>query len=342
MSTNFPTSIDSLPNPIGTDLMENATAALDHDVQHANANDAIEAIQAKVGVNSSAVTTSHDYKLSAVTGSAKALASGTSSQFVTGLTLTSPVLNVGSDATGDTYYRNSEGSLVRLPIGTNGQVVAVGVSGIPEYVTIASNQDASTTVKGVVEIATTAEIIAGTSTGATGAVLVVPASAVGAVGASKIVQFNSSSQYPAADGSLITNIANPATYSSGITTYNLTTATGTQTITHGLATTPKYVRATYIINTTSQAAVPVDYSGTGTFNGTTYAVTYVGTSAGDSAGHYATYQSSAAFIIYERGGGGTPVSQTATVTLNSTNIVLNWTKVNSPTGTLNIMWEAFA
>lgn len=46
--TNFPTSLDSLPNPTGSDLMENATAALDHDVQHSNANDAIEALEAKV------------------------------------------------------------------------------------------------------------------------------------------------------------------------------------------------------------------------------------------------------------------------------------------------------
>lgn len=173
MAINFPTSLDTFSNPTGTDLLENATAALDHDVQHSNANDAIEALEAKVGVTSSAVTTSHDYKLSAVTGSAKALTSGTSTQTVSGLTLTSPVINVTSDATGDLYYRNSGGALTRLPIGTSGQILDVSAGGIPEWVANPSVSDASTTVKGSVEEATQAEIIAGTAAGGTGARLFV-------------------------------------------------------------------------------------------------------------------------------------------------------------------------
>lgn len=59
MSTNFPTSIDALTNPAGTD----SVVTVDHAAQHANANDAIEALETKVGVDSSAVTTSLDYKL---------------------------------------------------------------------------------------------------------------------------------------------------------------------------------------------------------------------------------------------------------------------------------------
>lgn len=168
MATNYPTSLDTLTNPISTDSM----SVVSHANQHANANDAIEALQAKVGINSSAVTTSHDYKLSAVTGSAKALTSGTSTQSVTGLTLVNPVVTLGSDATGDMYYRNAGGALTRLPIGTSGQILQVSSSGIPEYIANPSAADASTTVKGVVEIATTAEINAGTGTGGTGAKLV--------------------------------------------------------------------------------------------------------------------------------------------------------------------------
>lgn len=72
MSITYPTTLDSFPNPTSTDLMENATLALDHDQQHSNANDAIEALEAKVGVNSSAVTTTIDYKLSGVPASDKA------------------------------------------------------------------------------------------------------------------------------------------------------------------------------------------------------------------------------------------------------------------------------
>lgn len=59
MSINFPTSLDSLSNPSGGD----AVGVVSHSTQHANANDAIEALEAKVGVDNSAVTTSLDYKI---------------------------------------------------------------------------------------------------------------------------------------------------------------------------------------------------------------------------------------------------------------------------------------
>lgn len=61
MATNFPTSLDSLTNPSSTDAMDSATVP--HATQHADLNDAVEALQAKVGVDSSAVTTSLDYKV---------------------------------------------------------------------------------------------------------------------------------------------------------------------------------------------------------------------------------------------------------------------------------------
>ena len=54
MATNFPTSLDALTNPQGTD----SVAAVPHAAQHANANDAIEALQARVGVTGSTVGTS--------------------------------------------------------------------------------------------------------------------------------------------------------------------------------------------------------------------------------------------------------------------------------------------
>jgi hypothetical protein len=57
MATNFPTSLDSLTNPTSGDALNSPS----HAGQHADANDAIEALQAKVGVNSSAVNTSIDY-----------------------------------------------------------------------------------------------------------------------------------------------------------------------------------------------------------------------------------------------------------------------------------------
>lgn len=169
MSTNFPGSIDAFQNPTSTDSM----SVVPHATQHADANDAIEALEAKVGANSSAVTTSHDYKLSAVTSTAKALTSGASTQSVEDLTLVTPVLSLGSDATGDMYYRNSGGATARLPIGTSGQILQASSSSIPEWVANPAAADASTTVKGVVEEATQAEIIAGTAAGGTSARLFV-------------------------------------------------------------------------------------------------------------------------------------------------------------------------
>ena len=59
MATNFPTSLDALTNPTANDSLTSPS----HADQHADANDAIEALEAKVGVNGSSVTTSLDYKV---------------------------------------------------------------------------------------------------------------------------------------------------------------------------------------------------------------------------------------------------------------------------------------
>jgi hypothetical protein len=61
MATNYPTALDSLTNPASTDLM--SAAGVNHADQHANSNDAIEALQVKVGINSSADVTSHDRRI---------------------------------------------------------------------------------------------------------------------------------------------------------------------------------------------------------------------------------------------------------------------------------------
>lgn len=59
MAINFPTSLDSLTNPETSNPLNSPS----HAGQHSDANDAIEALEAKVGANSSAVPTSHDYKI---------------------------------------------------------------------------------------------------------------------------------------------------------------------------------------------------------------------------------------------------------------------------------------
>lgn len=60
MATNFPTSLDTLANPTPTEpLSQNP-----HSDYHTNANDAIEALETKVGIDASADATSLDYKVS--------------------------------------------------------------------------------------------------------------------------------------------------------------------------------------------------------------------------------------------------------------------------------------
>lgn len=74
----------------------------------------INAVETKIGIDSSAVTTSHDYKLSEVTSSDKAVGK-TATQTLSGKTLTSPVLNGEMTGTGvldeDTMTTNSSTKL---------------------------------------------------------------------------------------------------------------------------------------------------------------------------------------------------------------------------------------
>ena len=160
---SFPTSVDTLTNPSAID----STATVSHSGQHSDANDGIEALQAKVGADGSAVTTTHDYKLSGVTGSDLSC-SLTGTETLTNKTLTSPLmtsltatssslidttltgtttmtgtttidvssdyfaLTLGSDATGDVFYRNASGYLTRLGIGSTDEVLKVA-GGLPVW-----------------------------------------------------------------------------------------------------------------------------------------------------------------------------------------------------------------
>lgn len=77
MTTGFPTSLDSLTNPTGASSLTSP----DHAGQHADANDAIEALQAKVGVNGSAVVTSLDYKVGLLSAVGASSLTGTIASF---------------------------------------------------------------------------------------------------------------------------------------------------------------------------------------------------------------------------------------------------------------------
>lgn len=65
MATSFPAGLDALTNPTGADTL--GTGAVLHSAEHANANDAIEALEAAVGITGSADTASLVYKLEQLT-----------------------------------------------------------------------------------------------------------------------------------------------------------------------------------------------------------------------------------------------------------------------------------
>ena len=72
MATNFPASLDALTNPTSSDSLSSPS----HSAQHANVNDAVEALQAKVGADSSAVTSSLDYKVAQLESDVAGFTSG--------------------------------------------------------------------------------------------------------------------------------------------------------------------------------------------------------------------------------------------------------------------------
>ena len=101
MATNFPSGLDSFTNPTATDAMDSATVP--HADQHANVNDAVEALQAKVGVDGSAVTSSLDYQLNAI---------GEATSFTPSWGVTSGTLNVGSFNAG-LYWKINEMTFIQ-------------------------------------------------------------------------------------------------------------------------------------------------------------------------------------------------------------------------------------
>lgn len=99
MAINFPGSLDNFTNPTSASPINSPS----HADQHANANDAIEALEAKVGVDGSSVITSHDYKIaqlqslvtSAVAG-AKSIYQDVRNQSGSAFTKATPVYVSGS------------------------------------------------------------------------------------------------------------------------------------------------------------------------------------------------------------------------------------------------------
>jgi microcystin-dependent protein len=99
MAISFPTNLDTLTNPNSTDALNSPS----HSDQHSDANDAIEALEAKVGIDGSAVATSHDYKLAHLTASdiTDLTASADELNKLNGVTSSTDELNILDGVTAD-------------------------------------------------------------------------------------------------------------------------------------------------------------------------------------------------------------------------------------------------
>ena len=139
MATNFPTGLQDLDATRGT--TGQTLSSPNHITHHTTEDDTIEAIQTKLGVDSSAVTASIDYKLK-------------------------------NTASVDPGHKHTPTVSLQITGTPNGTLFLRDDNTWEAPPTVAN---ASTTVNGSVEMATQAEVLAKTATGGTGAVLAVSA-----------------------------------------------------------------------------------------------------------------------------------------------------------------------
>jgi len=198
---------------------------------------------------------------------------------------------------------------------------------VKTYIDTSGGQNASTTVRGIVEEATSAEMIAGTATGGTGARLFLNPSLVAETGTDKIVKTKSTGKL---DDSII-----PFTTAVGVLTRAMDATSGVVNTAHGLGRIPRYVRFTArIVNTSATAKMAMS---DGVYNGTTTACVYMFRDD-STASVQGTDSTNAIKIQFDQSG----EEQNAVATFDSTNIILTWTKVGTPpTTSIQIMWEAY-
>lgn len=206
-----------------TTKVDNVTVVQASDVN--NLQTEVSAIKTLIGIIGSAVSGTFYYLMSEITGTDKAVGK-TATQTLTNKTLTSPTIT-GATATTSTIN------------GVNLQTAgsATDFLGADGAYHASSSSNASSTVKGIVELATSAEITSGLATGGTGAALVVTPDQLAA-------------STPTFNGSNITSIPNRiATTTTDVTVTTTTTETTllTQSITGGTLSTANYIRAMFYI-----------------------------------------------------------------------------------------------
>lgn len=383
MATTFPTSLQDLDATRGTNGQ--TLASPNHVTHHTTEDDTIEALQAKVGVDNSAVTTSLDYKLKSTSSvspghkhtltatdftdvAISGLADGNVLTYSSG---TSKWVNASTSAPDASTSVKGVSKLSVAPVSASNPI-AVGDNDtrIPtqgENDGLAATTTASSTNKFMTQkdLQIGAELYAADAGASdTYAITLSPAPAsyttgmkitfkantantgtatlnVNSLGAKTIVKnVNTTldsndilaSQFVTViyDGTnfvMLSPVANGfrGLVGSGATTRDLSTASGTQNIAHGLGVTPKIYNV-YGTKLTSNGTMSFAHA----MNGTATSINTDTT--GGAQNQTATFQL----------GTSQTAHQEAVITVDSTNIILTWTKTSTPTGTANIVWSAFA
>lgn len=125
-------------------------------------------------------------------------------------------------------------------------------------------------------------------------------------------------------------------YNNWTTTKDASDASTTQNIAHGLSAAPNSVRITAVCEATGGGGDSIPAISMTTYNWTTQSsVSFYASGGASFSLGWATVWTT--FTLNIDGVSGT---QTWVVTVTSTNIVITWTKTNSPTGVYTLLWEA--
>lgn len=127
-----------------------------------------------------------------------------------------------------------------------------------------------------------------------------------------------------------TTVGDQVLFNTGIASKNMTDSSTTQNIAHGLGVAPHRVQLTILNN-------GLGYS-TGVYANSLNRGMYLNIGSGNSI---ATSTSATAFIG-SNSNPPTTTGQVGVITVDSTNIIITWTKNGSPTGTAQILWTAEA
>lgn len=127
-----------------------------------------------------------------------------------------------------------------------------------------------------------------------------------------------------------TTAASFAVWKNGTTTKMVDDASTTQTIAHGLGVTPKFVRVRALgVGTGGTPQGP--FAAVSVYNGTTQS----------SQAQYAALSVATDFRLGDLETATNVKYQIGVITFNATNISIDWTKTSTPSGTYQILWEAY-